>query len=885
MKRVISAILTAFIIISFLPSVFAADGDWKPEAHIGNAIPKGKNVVARLAIGSDVHIGVNYASAKLENAYDALGRLGGVDALILAGDLTQDGKPEQYTELMRIVQKYSKTLPAEVDGTSVKGAGNSAPVGTTILEMGNHDFNSLHTKAEAKFMETTGQTTDKLYWVNEQVPVIKVSMTDHDFTYDDTYISKHDFIKASLDAIDAKGYKGHIFLVTHIAVSGTVIGAPSADEEAFDPKTIKLLESYPNLVHVSGHSHQIINNPTFIDQTRGFTSVTDGVMGEDYNNDKENHGSSVVIFDVMSDGTTEIHRVDLQNGRLIYGNEDWVLDSSDKPEDFKYFSAKTGPDGQASYGANAGKPSFGEGATVTFEYNDDHDSINVTFTSNAIPASDKNYDYVRRYRVRATPVNGEGATVTVNVVNDSYRPDNRLQKTRTATLTGLDWNTDYKITVYPQNAYGDNGKSIVAAEYANVGIPEFDDAVLLYDVDYSYGGVKDALGHKETLSAIYKSVFVDDIGQYAVEFQEFQTHRYDFGPDDLETLRNGFTAECYFKAVDTDPKQVILGAYASFGFDYIIEEGELKVLCVAKNESENTPLSVPINKGEWVHAVTVYNGKELTLYVNGELAASIRHTGGLEAEFTEDSEDNAYLINVGGRAPSGGDGYRVKKGTMVNSFRVFSGIVSADDVKTLYTKVQKPNVQVSFDDVDEGSWYEASVIYAYEEGLMSGTSSSAFSPSVKTTRAMLVRMLYNMEGSPEVDKSSNPFTDVANDAWYTDAVLWAYQNGVTTGTSATTFSPDALVTREQVAVFLYRFVKDYKNITVADGADLSVYPDVDSISPYAGFKEAVAWANKMSILSGKKSGDVVNLAPQDTAMRSETATMFARFHRVFFTLK
>ncbi len=885
MKRIFAVILSAVMILSYLPAVFAANGEWKPEAVIGNVIPRGQNVTARIAVGSDVHIGVEFSSAKLENAYESLGRLGGVDALILAGDLTQDGRDEEYKELMRIVQKYSKTLPVEIDGANIKGSGDKAPVGTTILEMGNHDFNVLHTKAEAKFKEMTGQTTDNVYWINGKVPVIKVSMTDHNNEFSDTYVSKHDFIKKSLDDIDAKGYKGHIFLVTHIAVSGTVIGAPSADEEAFAPETIKLLETYPNLVHVSGHSHQVIDNPTFIDQKRGFTSVTDGIMGEDYNNDEEKHGSSVIIFDVMNDGTTEIHRVDLQNGRILYGEEEWILDSTDKPADFMYFSNKKGPDGQTSYGANAKAPSFGEGAVVTFEDNGDNDSINVTFTSNAVPASDKNYDYVRRYRVRATPVNGEGTTVTVNVVNDSYRPDNRLQKTRTATLTGLDWNTDYKITVYPQNAYGDNGKSIVASEYANVGMPTFDDAKLLYDVDYSYGGVKDALGHVATPSTIYKTVFDEDIGQYSVEFQEFQTHRYDFGPADLEELRNGFVVESFFKLVDSEQKQVIFGAYASFGFDYIVEEGKLKVLFVAKHESETMPISVPINEGEWIHAVTVYNGKELVLYLNGEIVATVRHTGGLEAEYTDDSEENAYYINIGGRAPSGGESFRAKKGTMVNSFRVFSGVVSAEDVKTLYAKVQRPNVQIPYEDVEEGSWYEESVIYAYEEGLMTGTAANTFSPSVKTTRAMLVRMLYNMEGSPAVDKTNNPFTDIPDGAWYTDAVLWAYQNGVTTGTSATTFSPDTLVTREQVAVFLYRFVKDYKKLTVDEGADLSVYPDVDTISPYAGFKEAVAWANKLSILGGKRTGEIVMLAPQDTAMRSETATMFARFHRVFFTLK
>ena len=106
---------------------------------------------------------------------------------------------------------------------------------------------------------------------------------------------------------------------------------------------------------------------------------------------------------------------------------------------------------------------------------------------------------------------------------------------------------------------------------------------------------------------------------------------------------------------------------------------------------------------------------------------------------------------------------------------------------------------------------------------MNGSSATTFSPSVKTNRAMIVQMLYNLEGKPAVDKSNNPFTDVP-DTWYTDAVLWAYQSGVTTGTSATTFSPDALVTREQVAVFLYRYMRDYKKADMGEGADLSAFP-------------------------------------------------------------
>ena len=146
---------------------------------------------------------------------------------------------------------------------------------------------------------------------------------------------------------------------------------------------------------------------------------------------------------------------------------------------------------------------------------------------------------------------------------------------------------------------------------------------------------------------------------------------------------------------------------------------------------------------------------------------------------------------------------------------------------------------------------------------------------------MIVQMLYNMEGKPAVDKTNNPFADVAGDAWYADAVLWAYQSGVTTGTSATAFSPDALVTREQVAVFLYRFMKDYKGEKMDAGADISSFSDAGKISPYAGFAEAVAWANGAGIVTGKAVDGTTLLAPLDQAQRCETATMFARFYKRF----
>ncbi|MBR5447013.1 MAG: S-layer homology domain-containing protein, partial [Clostridia bacterium] len=220
------------------------------------------------------------------------------------------------------------------------------------------------------------------------------------------------------------------------------------------------------------------------------------------------------------------------------------------------------------------------------------------------------------------------------------------------------------------------------------------------------------------------------------------------------------------------------------------------------------------------------------------------------------------------------------KGSMINMFSLSQGTMTAEQAKAAYTATTSTKA-MAFADVSSSDWFYSTVGYAYNSGLMSGTSSTTFAPATQTSRAMIVQLLYNMEGRPAVDVSNNPFTDVPSTEWYAPAVLWAYQNGVTTGTSATTFSPDTLVTREQVAVFLYRYMKDYKKAEIAGGADLSAFPDIDKISPYAGFAEAVAWANGAGIVTGKKSGDAVNLAPQDKAQRSETATMFARFHKAF----
>ena len=187
--------------------------------------------------------------------------------------------------------------------------------------------------------------------------------------------------------------------------------------------------------------------------------------------------------------------------------------------------------------------------------------------------------------------------------------------------------------------------------------------------------------------------------------------------------------------------------------------------------------------------------------------------------------------------------------------------------------------QISFNDVSTDNWAYPWIKFAYFNGIMSGTSSdgTVFSPNGTTSRSMMVQILYNLEGRPSVE-FKNIFSDVNESDWYASAVMWAYSNGITSGTSDSTFSPDSPVTREQIAVMLYRYLRDYKRITPSVGVSPDTFADAEEISPYADFREALSWALGDGILTGKSTPYGLRLAPGDTAVRSEAAAMLARFY-------
>ncbi|MBQ5672219.1 MAG: S-layer homology domain-containing protein, partial [Oscillospiraceae bacterium] len=187
---------------------------------------------------------------------------------------------------------------------------------------------------------------------------------------------------------------------------------------------------------------------------------------------------------------------------------------------------------------------------------------------------------------------------------------------------------------------------------------------------------------------------------------------------------------------------------------------------------------------------------------------------------------------------------------------------------------EEPEVHIcpsaAFEDLDVEQWYHLYTDYALENGLMRGVSENSFAPNATLTRAMLVTILYSLEGKPATNKST-PFADVTPSDWYAAPVTWAQQNGIVSGTSATTFSPNANITREQIAVILYKYAA-YKGMNTLTLDHNLHADDADMISDYA--ISAMNWAVGKGLITGKSA---TTLNPLDNATRAEIATILYRF--------
>ncbi len=217
------------------------------------------------------------------------------------------------------------------------------------------------------------------------------------------------------------------------------------------------------------------------------------------------------------------------------------------------------------------------------------------------------------------------------------------------------------------------------------------------------------------------------------------------------------------------------------------------------------------------------------------------------------------------------DGYEVRdvlvNGVSQGPVQQLLHLKSTDVVEVIFAAVQQPSTgSANFSDVPANQWYAPAVSYVTQRGLFSGVSETQFAPSQSMTRGMLVSVLYRFNGTSHT--GSSPFADVSSDAWYGNAVSWAYANNLVSGVSDTSFAPNTPITREQAAVMLARYLK-FSGVALESGTP--DFQDTASISGYA--KESVGAMQKAGLLSGDNEG---NFRPDAQITRAEIASIFMR---------
>ena len=244
-------------------------------------------------------------------------------------------------------------------------------------------------------------------------------------------------------------------------------------------------------------------------------------------------------------------------------------------------------------------------------------------------------------------------------------------------------------------------------------------------------------------------------------------------------------------------------------------------------------------------------------------ASSSRANAGSSVTLTV-TADTGY--SLGKLTVTDEDGYAValsEEGANKYSFKMPASSVT---VKATFVK----GAGLPFTDVSVDDWFYDAVVYAYENGMMNGTSATLFTPNAATSRGMIVTVLYRLENSPKVSGAST-FTDVTADQYYAEAVAWAAANGIVNGFTNGEFRPNESITREQMAAILYRYAS-YKGYNVTKRSDLSGYSDLTMLSSYAS--EAMSWAVGEELFQGVGAA---LLSPNTSATRAQVATILMRF--------
>ena len=190
-----------------------------------------------------------------------------------------------------------------------------------------------------------------------------------------------------------------------------------------------------------------------------------------------------------------------------------------------------------------------------------------------------------------------------------------------------------------------------------------------------------------------------------------------------------------------------------------------------------------------------------------------------------------------------------------------------------------PDIQIDmdrlpFEDVPENAWFREAVSYVYRNEFMNGTSATTFNPNGSMTRGMLVTVLYRIDGSAYVTDAERACFDDIADAYYTDAVAWAYSNGIVNGVSATKFDPNRIVTRQEAVTIFYRYCVGYNMLGAESGLELDGFADSANVAGYAS--DAFTWAVATGLVEGSAQNGGLYLNPTGSLNRAQAAVLLER---------
>ena len=694
-------------------------------------------VKARLLIGSDLHIQSAIggtegrdADKKLEFAMDTIYALDPqLDAFCLVGDVTDNGREDQYQHCMSLI-----------NGKHNVGYANGSGKTKVILCQGNHETYTYGvSQAPAVFKEQTGQDANKVVDVNGTTVITlgPSGASDH------SYASSYDFLCNALKGL--KDPSAPIVLLSHHQIHNTSYTSTEwyGDYgEGTDSDIVALMKQYPNIIHVSGHSHATLEDERSINQDFGFTEIQDSTIGAYYENETgkidpdTGEGASVppqtspaytdgkniaeasqcIILDIMEDGTAKVYRVSLVRSKTegagtVFLYEPWTIDvpamvsshgDTSDTRVYRYTSARQ----------STKAPAFPSGAAVTVDEVTEG-SAKVHFPA-ATPGSDSNLDMVHEYKITVTPA--EGDPLIKRVFSDYYRPQALIRKNWDVLVKGLLPNTSYTVSVaaqtswskeagaegagsYPQGtapAPNSTSDAITSAPFTTAAKKPSPRAVL--DIDFRSGKPEDAMGHAcEPMGA---GSLIDDADVVAgSSLKVYQSagsggYRYTLTDADYDAFTTSSTLELMFKtADDIQNEQALFANEESAGAGFEVESGNLEYWYRNADTNSYVTASAPVEANQWTHAIAVADGKTVTLYVNGERRNAVS-AGSMVVPAPK-----FYYVGCDTDG-NGNPQFKSAAGTRIAFARVLPYAMTAAQVETAWAAAQLPPAPKRLLDVD-----------------------------------------------------------------------------------------------------------------------------------------------------------------------------------------